>query len=81
MNFRKFKERRLVHLLLFGFFVAVTIAWYHGEQGRQRVSGPELLILAGIFGLSGFVLWYVENGENEAVGSGLIGISALSRIY
>jgi hypothetical protein len=32
-------------LLLVGFFVAITLAWYHGEKGRQKVSGAELLIL------------------------------------
>ncbi|MFC1662293.1 hypothetical protein ACFL3S_12720 [Gemmatimonadota bacterium] len=28
-------------LLAVGFFVALVLAWYHGEKGRQRVSGPE----------------------------------------
>ena len=37
--------------LLVGFFVAITLAWYHGERGEQRVTGAELLILAGIMGL------------------------------
>ena len=32
--------------LLVGFFIALTLAWYHGERGEQRVSGVELLILA-----------------------------------
>ena len=27
-------------LLIVGFFVALVLAWYHGEQGRQKVSGP-----------------------------------------
>ena len=62
-NIPGFVERAIAILLLFGFFVAATIAWYHGEQGRQRVSGPELLILAGILGLSGFVLMYVSDRE------------------
>jgi TolB-like protein len=102
MNFRKFKERRLVQwclayiagawlvlqvvntladpwnipafveraigiLLLFGFFGAATIAWFHGEKGQQRVSGPELLILAGILGLSGFVLLYVSDSNTDVL--------------
>jgi TolB-like protein len=57
-NIPPFVERVIAILLLFGFFVAVTIAWFHGEKGRQRVSGPELLILAGVLGLSGFAFWY-----------------------
>ncbi len=39
--------QRTIHLLVaVGFLVALVLAWYHGEQGRQRVSGPELLIIA-----------------------------------
>jgi TolB-like protein len=39
--------QRTVHLLVgVGFLVALVLAWYHGEQGRQRVSGTELLIIA-----------------------------------
>jgi TolB-like protein len=41
--------RALIVLLAAGFFAVLVIAWYHGEQGRQRVSGPELLMLGGIF--------------------------------
>ena len=33
-------------LVVFGFFLTLTLAWYHGEKGRQRASGPELLIIA-----------------------------------
>ncbi|UCC83480.1 MAG: tetratricopeptide repeat protein [Gemmatimonadota bacterium] len=39
--------QRTIHLLVaVGFLVALVLAWYHGEQGRQRVSGVELLIIA-----------------------------------
>ncbi|HEU0298679.1 MAG TPA: hypothetical protein VFR37_04475 [Longimicrobium sp.] len=38
--------RVLIALLVAGLFVALVLAWYHGEQGRQRASGPELLMLA-----------------------------------
>ncbi|MGQ0560775.1 MAG: hypothetical protein ACT443_02745 [Gemmatimonadota bacterium] len=31
-----------------GFFATLVVAWYHGEKGQQRVSGIELLMLAGI---------------------------------
>ena len=27
--------------LIVGFFVTLVLAWYHGEQGRQRVSGVD----------------------------------------
>jgi tetratricopeptide (TPR) repeat protein len=35
-------------LLGVGFFCAMVLAWYHGEKGRQKVSGPELLMLGGV---------------------------------
>ena len=38
----------LVPVLFFGFFIAVTLAWFHGEKGQQRFGLTELLILAGI---------------------------------
>lgn len=28
-------------VLIVGLFVALVIDWYHGDQGRQRVSGAE----------------------------------------
>ncbi len=42
-------------ILALGFPVAATLAWYHGEKGRQRVSGPELLIIAGLLLVSGLL--------------------------
>jgi TolB-like protein/tetratricopeptide (TPR) repeat protein len=46
-------QRGVDLLLLVGFFVALTIAWYHGEKGRQRVTGPELLILTVLLLIAG----------------------------
>ena len=43
-------------LAMSGFFVVLVIAWYHGEKGRQWVSGPELLIIALLLLVSGGVL-------------------------
>ena len=43
-------------LAFFGFFVALVIAWYHGEKGRQRVSGPELLMVAALLVVAGVAL-------------------------
>ncbi len=39
-------------LLCAGLLLTLVLAWYHGEQGRQRVSGPELTILATLLGLT-----------------------------
>jgi serine/threonine-protein kinase len=43
-------------LAVFGFFVVLVLAWYHGEKGRQRVSGPELLMVAALLVIAGGVL-------------------------
>jgi TolB-like protein/tetratricopeptide (TPR) repeat protein len=51
-------------LLLVGFFVALTVAWYHGEKGRQNVTGPELLILAVLFLIAGGLLSMLEPVED-----------------
>lgn len=45
--------RGITILLAVGFFVALVLAWYHGEQGRQRVSGPELLMVAALLLMAG----------------------------
>jgi TolB-like protein/Flp pilus assembly protein TadD len=45
-----------------GFFVALVLAWYHGERGAQRVSGVELLIIALLLGIGGGLLWRVAGG-------------------
>ena len=49
--------QRAVHvLLLIGLCVTLVLAWYHGELGRQRVSGPELLVLAVLLAVGGVAL-------------------------
>ncbi|MFW6084997.1 MAG: hypothetical protein ACODAA_07280 [Gemmatimonadota bacterium] len=57
--------RGAIILLGFGFFVALVVAWYHGEKGRQRVSGPELLMVAGILAVAGAAIAMV-GGEAAA---------------
>jgi TolB-like protein/Flp pilus assembly protein TadD len=48
--------RGFIIVLLFGWFVALVLAWYHGEKGRQRVSGPELLMIAALLAICGITL-------------------------
>ena len=50
-------ERMLILVLCVGFFVALVLAWYHGDQGRQRVSGAELLLIALVLAIGGGLLW------------------------
>jgi tetratricopeptide (TPR) repeat protein/TolB-like protein len=48
---------RTVHILLLaGFFALLIIGWYHGEQGRQRVTAPELLLLGLLLGAAWLLL-------------------------
>jgi TolB-like protein/Flp pilus assembly protein TadD len=51
--------RVLTVALALGLLPALVLAWYHGEQGRQRVTGPELLILTVLLLTAGGVLWLV----------------------
>ena len=53
-------------LLIAGLGVCVVLAWYHGEQGRQRISGPELVMIAGIFGLAGVGLAFLPPASSGA---------------
>jgi TolB-like protein len=55
--------RSITALLAAGVLVALVLAWYHGEKGRQRVTGPELLMLAGILVLAGSSVAMVRNGS------------------
>ncbi len=57
-------ERILILALCIGFFVALLLAWYHGEQGRQRVSGTELMILALLLAIGGGLLWLFEGSTH-----------------
>jgi TolB-like protein len=35
-------------IVAMGFLATLVLAWYHGEQGRQRVSGAEVAIITGL---------------------------------
>jgi TolB-like protein/Tfp pilus assembly protein PilF len=53
--------QRTLHLLLvIGFFVTLVLAWYHGEKGRQRVSGAELLMIAALLAIAAILLTIVR---------------------
>jgi TolB-like protein/Tfp pilus assembly protein PilF len=55
--------RVLTVLLAVGFPLALVLAWYHGEKGRQRVSGPELLMVTALLVLAGVAVTVVRGGE------------------
>jgi eukaryotic-like serine/threonine-protein kinase len=49
-------------VVVIGLFAVVVLAWYHGERGEQRVSGVELMILAGVMGLGALGIRLVTTG-------------------
>jgi TolB-like protein/Tfp pilus assembly protein PilF len=57
--------RLVIVALSVGFFVALVLAWYHGERGAQRVSGTELLILALLLVLGGGFLWQFAGASRK----------------
>jgi len=58
--------RVMLVLVACGLLVVLVVAWYHGEKGRQWVSGPELLIIALLLLITGGVLRVVGPGSDEA---------------
>ncbi|MFV1988711.1 MAG: hypothetical protein ACC682_15660 [Gemmatimonadota bacterium] len=55
-------ERIVTVLLAVGFAAILVLAWYHGEQGRQNVTGVELLMLGGILLVAGAAVVAVSRG-------------------
>src|SRR6185312_524494 len=53
-------RRGVTLTLAVGFFVVLVVAWYHGEKGRQRVSGAELLLIALVLAMGGALVWRFE---------------------
>jgi adenylate cyclase len=56
--------------LIVGFFVTLVIAWYHGDRGQQRVSGPELFIIAALLAIGGLALAFLDFGHGTTELSG-----------
>lgn len=56
-------------LLAVGFLLALVLAWYHGEKGRQRVSGPELVLIAGLLVVAGLMMPLTVGHDGTAGGA------------
>jgi hypothetical protein len=50
-------------VLVAGFFAVLVLAWYHGEQGRQKVSGTELLLIALLLAIVGGLITVLGAGR------------------
>ena len=62
-------HRVLIVLAGGGLLLTLVLAWYHGEKGRQRVSGPELLMVAGILVLAGAAIALVRERPADQPGT------------
>ena len=58
-------ERLLIIAICVGFLVTLLLAWYHGDQGRQRASGTELLLVALVLAVGGGFLWKVAGAPTS----------------
>lgn len=52
-------QQGVLIVILIGLPLTLVLAWYHGEQGRQRVTGPELLMVAALLGLAGVAVGFL----------------------
>ena len=55
----------ILTVLAAGFLISLVFAWYHGEKGRQRVSGPELLMVAALLVVAGVALSTLGGPEDS----------------
>lgn len=55
--------------LVLGVPVVITLAWYHGAKGLQRVSGPELVIITILLFIAGTALWRFSGSGTEIAAS------------
>ncbi|MBS0382622.1 MAG: tetratricopeptide repeat protein [Proteobacteria bacterium] len=56
-------------LLVLGFAVTLILAWYHGERGAQRISGPELLLIALALAIGGGLIWHFARAPTAGTAS------------
>jgi len=50
-------------LLLLGLPIALTVAWYHGDRGEQRVTRAEIAIITLLFLLGGGLFWRYQHAN------------------
>lgn len=60
-------QRSVLVVLVFGFPLTAVLAAYHGAKGRQRLSAPEMLIIAAIFVGTGVTFALLPSSSNSAL--------------
>lgn len=54
-------------IAVLGFVITLVLAWFHGERGQQKVTGSELLLLAGVLAVGGSLIWNSERQQATTV--------------
>ena len=58
---------RIIDLtLIFGFLITLVAAWYHGVRGKQRVSGPEIIIIAVLLAIGALAIGLLDFNKEPA---------------
>lgn len=73
-------QQGLIGLLALSLPIVLVLPWYHGEKGRQRASGAELLLIGGLLAVGGTVLalWSPPGApEGSPAGSEAAGVMRL----
>ncbi len=52
--------------LALGSLLVLVLAWYHGDKGEQKVSRPELAILAILVAVVGGTLWWYASSLDQS---------------
>jgi TolB-like protein len=52
-------QRFAIVAFVAGLPIALVVAWYHGDRGRQKVGGTEFAILIALLLLGGGMFWWV----------------------
>ncbi|HUE77832.1 MAG TPA: hypothetical protein VMM83_07820 [Longimicrobiales bacterium] len=69
-------QRGITVALAVGFPIALVLAWYHGEKGRQRVSGPELLMVTALLVVAGAAITLVRKDPAAGAAGPRTGLEA-----
>ena len=63
-------------IAVLGFVIALVLAWYHGERGQQKTTGPELLLLAAVLAVGGGLIWNSERQRPQAAAAATSAVAA-----
>jgi TolB-like protein len=55
-------------VLAMGFFAALVLAWYHGEQGHQAMPLAEFVMLSLLAAVTVGIVWLVNAGDERGPG-------------